>query len=182
MKTCKSLVLLAAMLTLVLSIQAGEKKSAERPKPEETVAAEGIKWLSYSEALTRAETENVHVFIDFSRKGCGWCRKMERDTYTNPEVIKMLNEHFAPTKVRGDSNDELDIEGYKISERALSMQEFGVTSYPQFWFLTPENAKVGPLRGYLASDRFMKALVFVKELKYDTTQAQSGNTEEGAEK
>jgi len=170
------------MLTLVLSIQAGEKNPAEKPKTEKTVVAEGIKWLSYSEALTRAETENVHVFIDFSRKGCGWCRKMERETYTNPEVIKMLNEHYAPTKVRGDSNDELDIDGYKITERALSMQEFGVTSYPQFWFLTPENAKVGPLRGYLASDRFLKALVYVKELKYDTTLAQSGKTEESAGK
>ncbi len=170
------------MLTLVLSLQAGEKSPSGNPKSEKTAATESIKWLSYPEALTRAETENVHVFIDFSRKGCGWCRKMERETYTNPDVIKMLNEHYAPTKVRGDSNDELDIDGYKITEKALSMQEFGVTSYPQFWFLTRDNSKVGPLRGYLPADRFMKALVYVKELKYDTTRSESGNTEEAAGK
>ena len=182
MRTCKYLVTLAAMLTLVLSLQAGEKGTSGTPQSEKSVDAESIKWLSYSEALTRARAESVHVYIDFSRKGCGWCRKMERETYTNPDVIKMLNEHYAPTKVRGDSNDELDIDGYKITERALAIQEFGVTSYPQLWFLTPDNAKVGPLRGYLAADRFLKALEYVKEFKYDTTRTQSGRTEESAEK
>ena len=182
MRTCKYHVFLAAMLTLVLSLQAGEKSPSGNPEAEKTAVTESIRWLSYSEALTKARAESVHVYIDFSRKGCGWCRKMERETYTNPAVVNMLNEHYAPTKVRGDSNDELDIDGYKITERALSLQEFGVTGYPQFWFLTPDNAKVGPLRGYLAADRFMKALEYVKEFKYDTTRTQSGNTEESAKK
>ena len=57
-----------------------------------------------------------------------------------------------------------------MSQKALAKQEFGVSSYPQYWFVSPDKKKVGPLKGYFPADNFMKALTFVKDYRYDTTR------------
>ena len=172
---------LGMVLTFTLAPLAEEKAESDGKKANPPAEKSSIQWLSYTDALDKSRTENKHVLIHFTRKGCGWCKLMEKQTYTNPDVIKMVNDNFTPTMVWGDSRKELDIDGYRITERALATQEFGVTGYPEFWFVSPKRVKVGPLKGYLSPERFIKALEFVKEYKYDTThteQQENGNKKE----
>jgi thioredoxin-related protein len=117
----------------------------------------------------KADTTGKHMFIDFTASWCGWCKKMDREAFVDPQVVSMLNGHFFPVRVWGDSNDMLDIEGYKISERNLAVGEFRVSGYPAFWFISPEQSKIGPLRGYQTTERLVNALTWVKDVKYDTT-------------
>ena len=165
---------LAALLVFAFSV-------ALIAQEEDSGKTDGIQWVSYDVGLEKAAQEKKHVFIDFTAKWCGYCKKMDRETFSKPEVITMLNEHFVPVKVDGDSKNELNIDGYKITESNLTKQEFGVRGYPTFWFLKPDGSKLGAISGYRPADVMIDALTFVKEEKYDTTKAQPENEDKSGE-
>ena len=151
---------------------AGETFTAEKETAKKSGSKEGIQWTSYDIGLKRAKKEDKHVFIDFSTKWCGWCKKMDKETFSDPKVIEILNNDFIPVKVDGDSKRELDIDGYKITEKNLTAREFGVRGYPTFWFLKPDGTKLGAISGYKPTNIMLDALTFVKEYKYDSTRTQ----------
>jgi thioredoxin-related protein len=166
---------LAALLALLLGFQliSAQSKDAE-PKGKsmttDTTSAKEIHWYDLQEGLKLAQERNKHVFIDFSTSWCGWCRKMERDVFSDPEVEKVLNQDFVPVKVDGDSEKELMIKGYKVTEKNLTKYEFKVRGYPTFWFLTPDGNKLGAIVGYKPKDYMLQQLAMVKDYKYDTTR------------
>ena len=173
MRFAKHLMLtLLLVLVVAVAITAGDDDQKES-------RADAIQWVAYDVGLEKAEAENKHVFIDFTAKWCGYCKKMERETFSQPEVIRMVNEHFVPVKVDGDSRDTLDIDGFKITERNLTKAEYGVRGYPTFWFLKPDGSKLGAISGYRPKDVMMDALAFVKDYKYDSTKTQSPREEKG---
>lgn len=129
-----------------------------------------ISWISYDEGLALAKEENKHLFIDFTAKWCGWCKKMDREVFVNNEVISILNDNFISVKVDGDSEKILDIDGYQITEKNLTKQEFQVTGYPAFWFLKSDGSKLGVLNGYQTTDKLLQVLDYVREQRYDTTK------------
>jgi len=141
-----------------------------------------INWMQFDVGLAKAKKEKKHMFVDFTTAWCGWCKKMEAETFSRPEVIKYVNDNFIAARVIGDSEKELDIEGYKISERNLTTGEFGVKGFPAFAFLSPEAKVVRLLSGYRPAENMMEELVFVKERKYDTTKATSPQNNQQPEK
>lgn len=152
------------------------KSKTEQPKANapETKSGE-ITWLEYDDGLKKAQKENKHVFIDFTAKWCGWCKKMDRETFQEPEVVELINQHFVPVRVDGDSPHELDVEGFKITEKNLTRSEFGVRGFPSFWFLKPDGTKLGKIDGYRDKSFMMEALTFVKDYKYDSTRSEQAD-------
>ena len=157
---------------LALSLAASETPSGNK-SPEPETKNTTITWHAYGAALKKAAEEDKHIFIDFTAKWCGYCRKMDREVFTDQRVIDMLNDDFVSVKVDGDSKNELDIDGYKITERNLAVQEYGVRGYPTFWFLKSDGARLGPLGGYQPADVMLEALTWIKERKYDSTTTES---------
>ena len=174
----KHLSLLSRLLSLFVFSSmvswAGVEKEGEQKQPsEKQTDHKEIHWMAYDVGLGKAKAEKKHVFIDFTAKWCGWCKKMDKDTFSKPEVIEMINDHFVPVRVDGDSKQELNVNGYKITEQNLTRYEFGVRGFPAFWFLKSDGTKLGMISGYRDSDYMMEALAFVKDNKYDTTATQT---------
>lgn len=165
MKTLKILTALLLVTALVLPA-AADDKDVEK-KSEKT---NKINWLAYDEGLVLAKKENKHVFIDFTAKWCGWCKKMEKEAFVDEVVVGLLSDHFIPVRVDGDSKKVLDVDGYKISERNLTRNHYGVSGYPAFWFLKPDGTKLGLLKGYQATEALRSALEYVKDYRYDSTR------------
>jgi len=133
-----------------------------------------ITWLDYDGGLTKAKLEDKHVFINFTTSWCGYCKKMNKSTFVDPEVVMMMDSNFVAIMVDGDSRHELDIDGYKITERDLTRKEYGVGSYPLYFFLKSDGEKLGALRGYQSKNQLMQYLTYVAERKYDTTVTDKG--------
>ena len=159
-------VLLCFLSGMVVLAAAGPDKKNGKTEENET---QKIIWHKYDDGLKLAKAENKHVFIDFSTSWCTWCKKMDRETFAQPEIIKIMSDHFIAVKVDGDSRKMLDIDGYQISEKNLTKNEFGVTGYPAFWFLKADGTKLAQIRGYKPAKYMMEAFTFVKDRKYDTT-------------
>ncbi|UCD18134.1 MAG: thioredoxin fold domain-containing protein, partial [Candidatus Zixiibacteriota bacterium] len=127
-----------------------------------------IVWRDYDEGMTLARQNGKHIMVNFATKWCGYCKKMNKTTFTEREIIGYLNEYFITIKVDGDSKRELNIDGYKISERNLTRAEYRVTGYPTYWFLKSDGEKIGPAQGYKSKDQLLDILSYVKDDLYDS--------------
>jgi thioredoxin-related protein len=156
-----------------LTLAAGD---ADQNPSKKTDSDTTIKWMSYDEGLALSRAEGKPLFVNFTTSWCGWCKKMNKTTFIEPEVVEMLNTDFIPVKVDGESGHELDIEGYKITEKNLSRKEYRVSGYPTYWFLEADGKKLGSLSGYQPTTNLMSALEFVKTEKYKE-QAQTKETD-----
>jgi thioredoxin-related protein len=138
-----------------------------------TKTGKQIEWLSFDKGIAALEADSTgkHMFIDFTASWCGWCKKMERETFADSTVINYVNANFIPVRVWGDSDKILEVQGYKISERNLATSEFRVSGYPCFYFLTPTKEKVGPLSGYQGSEKLIEALGRVNTREYEKQRA-----------
>ncbi len=163
----------ATAILLLVSLSAWALGSQDAEKPDKNQKPEknnGIEWVAYDVGLAAAKESDKHIFIDFTAKWCGYCKKMKQTTFADPEVIDMLNKNFVSITVDGDSQHELDIDGYKITERNLAKSEYGIRGYPTYWFLTPDGIKLGLLSGYQQKEQMMQVLTIVAEKQYDTTK------------
>lgn len=70
--------------------------------------AHEIEWEQWGEdAFQRAEAEGKLVFLSITAPWCHWCHVMDRTTYSNPNVINLINNRFVPLRVEGDSRPDI---------------------------------------------------------------------------
>lgn len=105
-----------------------------------------IKWRQLSpEILKKAQEEDKIVLLNLEANWCHWCHVMEDSTYSNPEVVAYLNEHFITVKADQDANPELSIR-YK---------EYG---WPATIFLNAKGEDIVKRAGYINPRSFLKLL------------------------
>lgn len=159
---------LLLILVVALVASAGEKVDPiKKEKQESQIDTNNIIWYRYDEGLELASETARPVLVNFTTSWCGFCKKMNRTTFKETEVVKILNGDFVSIKVDCESNLELDIDGYKITERNLARAEYGVRGYPTYWFLKSDAERIGPLSGYQESNRLKDILFYIKNELYD---------------
>jgi uncharacterized protein YyaL (SSP411 family) len=58
-------------------------------------AGNPVDWYPWGEeAFARARAENRPIFLSIGYSTCHWCHVMERESFENPDVAGLLNEHF----------------------------------------------------------------------------------------
>ena len=130
--------------------------------PALAVAAEdapAITWLSHEEGITTAERSGRMMLIDFSAEWCHFCKKMDEEVFTDPEVIRLINAHFTPIRVDTDK------------EKMLA-RLYGIEAMPTFWFLESDATRLSPLQGYVKADRFSAVLRYMHTRAFETLSFQ----------
>ena len=121
-----------------------------------------LDWLSYNEGLTLAEEENKYILINFYTDWCGYCKKMDKEAYSNEEVKSILNENFVIVKVNAESENKVIENGEEITERELA-KLYQVSGYPTTWFLESNHSHIAPLPGYVTTEQFIPVLNYIGE-------------------
>ena len=77
------------------------------------LSAQEINWISFEEAvsLTQEEGNTKKVFIDVYTDWCGWCKKMDKDTFQNPEVAAYMQENFYMVKFNAEGKEPIEYDG-----------------------------------------------------------------------
>jgi thiol:disulfide interchange protein len=78
--------------------------------PLQSAPTSEITWTGWSEAnFAQAKKENRFILLDLEAVWCHWCHVMEQETYSKPEIIQLINDHFIAVKVDQDSRPDLSI-------------------------------------------------------------------------
>jgi hypothetical protein len=68
-----------------------------------------VKWYPWGEeAFNKAEQENKPVFLSIGYSTCHWCHVMERESFEDEEVARLLNQHFVAVKVDREERPDID--------------------------------------------------------------------------
>ncbi len=93
-----------------------------------------IRWQEWGEeAFAAARRENKPMLLDIGAVWCHWCHVMDRESYDDPEVAAIVNEHFIAMKVDRDERPDIDSR-YQAAVSAVS----GQGGWPLTAFLTPD--------------------------------------------
>jgi thiol:disulfide interchange protein DsbD len=74
-------------------------------------------FYDYKEALAYSKKVNKPIFIDFTGHGCVNCREMEANVWSDPAVLKRLQEDFVVLALYVDDKTELPQEEWYVSTR-----------------------------------------------------------------
>jgi uncharacterized protein YyaL (SSP411 family) len=93
-----------------------------------------IRWHQWGqEAFAAAQKEDKPILLDIGAVWCHWCHVMDRESYENPDVAAIVNEHFIAIKVDRDERPDVDSR-YQTAVSAIS----GQGGWPLTAFLTPD--------------------------------------------
>jgi len=124
-------------------------------------AKDELTWYKWNEAYPLAQKEDKILLIDAYTDWCGWCKKMDRDTYSNAEVIKKINKHFIAVKFNPELRDlTYDIDGQTFSARDFYAQltRGEKTGFPTTYFINPKKKSLFIDPGYRNAETFMQIL------------------------
>ncbi|MBI2871231.1 MAG: thioredoxin domain-containing protein [Candidatus Omnitrophica bacterium] len=99
-----------------------------------SAAGQPVHWQPWGEAaLAKARELNRPILLDIGAVWCHWCHVMDRESYENAEIAKIINENFVPVKVDRDERPDVDLR-YQKAVSAFT----GQGGWPLTAFLTPE--------------------------------------------
>lgn len=99
-----------------------------------SAAHQPVHWSAWSEeAFARARAEDKPILLDIGAVWCHWCHVIDQESYDDPEVARIINEHFIAIKVDRDERPDVDVR-YQHAVGALS----GQGGWPLTAFLTPD--------------------------------------------
>jgi len=122
-------------------------------------AAPAVHWRDLDAALAEAKSSNKIIVADVYTDWCGWCKRMDRDTYSKPDVQAYLDKSFVPVKLNAEADTRVHYAKGEYSYRELAAG-FGINSYPTTLFLAPDGKHLASAPGY------MKAADFLSVLRY----------------
>lgn len=64
-----------------------------------------IEWISFEEAVKRSEKNPKKIIVDVYTNWCGWCKKMDANTFTNPIIVKYIQENYYAVKLNAEQKD-----------------------------------------------------------------------------
>lgn len=140
-------------------------------KKETVISTEGpVKWMTWDEAVTRSKTEKRKIFIDVYTDWCGWCKVMDKNTFSEPNIAKLLNEEFYAVKFDAEQTEDVTFNGttfkfipqgnrgvHQLAAALLNNQ----MSYPTVVFLDENFGMISPVPGYQKPEQFHVSLSYV---------------------
>lgn len=119
--------------------------------------AVGIKWAkAYDNAKAESKATGRLIMIDFYTDWCGWCKKLDADTYPAPEVVAQ-SEKFVPIKL----DAEKDKEGVRLAKK------FKVTGYPTVLFIDADENLAYKIVGYAPAKPFSESMSKASTIRED---------------
>ncbi|WP_455234836.1 DUF255 domain-containing protein, partial [Thiogranum longum] len=153
----RSLICLVLCLTATAASATGavlDNQVVNHPSPYLALHGEDpVHWQTWSrETLEKARKLNRPILVSIGYFSCHWCHVMQRESYQDEELAKLLNEGFIPVKVDRELAPALDAHLIEFVELTQ-----GQAGWPLNVFLTPDGYPVVGTT-YLPRDRFFQLL------------------------
>ena len=128
-------------------------------KPEEKAK---INWLTLEEAYQLNQENPRKIFVDVYTNWCGWCKKMDKDTFADEKVAEYVNEHFYAVKLNAESQEKIVIKEDTITNQMMA-RSMGVSGYPTMVYIKEDFKTIQAVPGYQKADAFLETLKKVQK-------------------
>lgn len=125
-----------------------------------------LTWYGFNEGMQKAKIENKQVLVDVYTEWCSWCKVMDEKTYTDPEVVKCLNEKFVLIRLNPEKDGPVMFGGKSYNADHFA-QGIGVSGYPATAFFESGEKLITMVPGYLKADEFLPILEYIGDKKYN---------------
>ncbi len=123
-------------------------------------------WLSFDEGLALAGKKNKLMMVDFYTDWCGWCKRLDKETFQNPEVKAYLDKHFVTVKLNAeDVNQNLHFDNRNFTNRQFT-SAMGIRGFPAVAFFDADGKVLTLLPGFAPAADFMLVLKYFHEGHY----------------
>ncbi|MFM1807936.1 MAG: hypothetical protein RLZZ242_661 [Bacteroidota bacterium] len=139
---------------------------------------QSIQWLSFEEAAEIAEKgTNKKFFIDVYTDWCGWCKKMDKETFNDPKVRAYMLANYHMVKFNAEQAESITYKGetYRLVGKGRSMYHElayaltqGNLSYPTVIFMTERFEVLSPVAGYYPASPFLHIATYFGDSLYET--------------
>ncbi|MFH2137771.1 MAG: thioredoxin family protein [Candidatus Omnitrophota bacterium] len=111
----------------------------------QSIGGGNIDWYSdLEQAKIDAQDQEMLLLIDFYTDWCGWCKRLDKDTYANKEVAE-LAKNFVCVKINADKFPQLT-------------KEYNVQGFPSTVYLRPDGTRIEVIPGYMPPAKFMQVM------------------------
>lgn len=161
---------LRSILVIALLISIGSWKSVEEVE---------VEWLTFEEAIVLHEEAPKKLLIDLYTDWCGWCKVMDRETYSKSEIADYINKNFYPVKFNAEQRQSVEFNGHTfeyIAQGRRGVHELAAAltnnqlSYPTTVFMDEELRIIQPIAGYLKPKQLEPILLYIGDDHFKSTK------------
>lgn len=123
--------------------------------------AQQINWVTFEEALKLQEKKPKKIMMDVYTNWCGPCKMLDKNTFSNPDVIAYVNKHYYAVKFNAEGNTTETYDGKtftnpnfkpEMTNRRNGSHQLTsylkVSAYPTIIYFDEEGKMLSPIRGY----------------------------------
>lgn len=134
-----------------------------------TSAQEKVNWLSFEKGIEMNKANPKPILISIYTDWCGWCKKMDKETYTNPIIAKYINENYIAIKLNGEGKDPITYKEYTFKQNQQGNTKYhelsaaltnGKLSYPTTVIMSKEEKLLDRIPGFLTPKKMEMVLAF----------------------
>ena len=143
------------------------KQNAQKVSAETHSNTGGLEWYSIEEAVALNEKNPKMFLVDVYTDWCGWCKVMDKKTFTDPAVQDFIRENFYAVKFNAEQRAPITFNGkeYKFvpggrrghNELAAHLLN-GRLGYPSFAYLSSDYRHMHVSAGFKPAEKFLSEM------------------------
>jgi thioredoxin-related protein len=136
-----------------------------------------VNWMTFEQAVEANKKEKKQIFIDVYTTWCGPCKMMDKFTFSDPEVAKILNTRFYPVKLNAEQREDITVLGTTFKFVASGNSGYhqlaasllnNKLQYPTLVFMSEDVKIIQSIPGFQKAPEFHKIIKFIGEGHFKT--------------
>lgn len=131
--------------------------------------------MTWDEAVQASGNQKKKIIIDVYTEWCGWCKVMDKQTFSDPDIAAYINEHFYAVKLDAEQKELIhwNDQEFKwipngrngVHTLAYALCD-GKMSYPSLVYLNENYDRIRISKGFKDVDTLLSELQFAAEEQY----------------
>lgn len=123
--------------------------------PKSQAETTGVSWVGYDEGMALGKKEGGKILLHFYTDSCSWCKKMEKEIFSQSDAADFINQNFVPIRVNANYEKQLS-------------EAYGVSGVPATFFLDKNGEGILSIPGYLPKEMFMPYMKYIQTDSYQS--------------